>query len=435
MKLSGFQQYLEQRRSYLGSVIIIDIFDNNNIIIIILSASIITLAMFVGSLLGGYCGGRFGPRLTTLLTCLPSALGWLGMALSPSLSLLMAGRVLCGVSSVLAAPNCSLLVAQFSSSRYRGAALSLFGLMVQLGILLCYCLGAGLYWRWVALVPTGLYILLFLLLLRVPESPLWLLGSRPHQAGPALQWLRQTEDVSQELEELRQTMENQSQALTMRTALSNLSRPDIWKPFLLIITNFYFVNFSGTSIIIFYAVEIFHSMGTNVSDHLAAIITASISVLGGVVGIFLVQKLPRVRLSMILMTVMGLAMATLGLLVYLKSNYPAYSSSLSPVQLVAVTVYMFSYGAGPNLLLWVFLAELLPREYKVLSGIIVAATNLPVFLMTKIYPTLLQYLAPHTIYWLLASVSLSSNIFYAFLMPETRGLTPLEVKQIFSKSI
>ena len=41
---------------------------------------------------------------------------------------------------------------------------------------------------------------------------------------------------------------------------------------------------------------------------------------------------------------------------------------------------MFTYGAGPNLLLWVFLAELLPREYKVLSGIIVARANLPVFL-------------------------------------------------------
>ena len=176
-------------------------------------------------------------------------------------------------------------------------------------------------------------------------------------------------------------------------------------------------------------------MGTNISDHLAAILTASISVFGGIVGIFLVQKFPRVRLSMILMTVMGLAMASLGLLVYLRPNYPAFSSVLNPLQLLTVTVYMFSYGAGPNLLLWVFLAELLPREYKVLSGIIVATANLPVFLITKIYPTLLQFLAPHTIYWLLASVSLSSNIFYAFLMPETRGLTPLEVKQIFSKSI
>ena len=98
MKLSGLQQCLGQMRSYLGSVIII--FDHNIIIILLLlySASIISMAMLVGSLLGGYCGGRFGPRLTTLLTCLPSALGWLTMALSPNLALLLAGRVLCGVN-------------------------------------------------------------------------------------------------------------------------------------------------------------------------------------------------------------------------------------------------------------------------------------------------------------------------------------------------
>ena len=99
MKLSGLQQCLGQMRSYLGSVIII--FDHNIIIILLLlySASIISMAMLVGSLLGGYCGGRFGPRLTSdLLTCLPSALGWLTMALSPNLALLLAGRVLCGVN-------------------------------------------------------------------------------------------------------------------------------------------------------------------------------------------------------------------------------------------------------------------------------------------------------------------------------------------------
>ena len=55
--------------------------------------------------------------------------------------------------------------------------------------------------------------------------------------------------------------------------------------------------------------------------------------------------------------------------------------------------------------------------------------------MTKIFPSLLNILSPAGTYWLLASVAASSNIFYAFLMPETRGKTPLEVKQMFSKPV
>ena len=89
---------------------------------------------------------------------------------------------------------------------------------------------------------------------------------------------------------------------------------------------------------------------------------------------------------------------------------------------------------GPSPLIWVYLAELLPREYKVLSGIIVASANIPVFIMTKTFPSLLNILSPPGTYWLLASIAASSNIFYAFFMPETKGKSPLEVKQIFMKN-
>ena len=79
------------------------------------------------------------------------------------------------------------------------------------------------------------------------------------------------------------------------------------------------------------------------------------------------------------------------------------------------------------------MGEFLPREYKVLAGIIHASTNLPLFLLTKMFPTLLEVLSPPGTYWLLASISLSSNIFYLFFMPETSGKTALQIKQMFNK--
>ena len=45
----------------------------------------------------------------------------------------------------------------------------------------------------------------------------------------------------------------------------------------------------------------------------------------------------------------------------------------------------------------------------------------------------LLHLSPHGTYWLFAAVGFSSNIFYYFLMPETKGKTPVEVKQMFLK--
>ena len=177
-------------------------------ITILISASSINLGSMVGCLLGGYCGGRFGPKRTILASCVPAALGWIILASSSRLATLILGRVLCGLGMSFSTPNCSLLVAQYrsrlrqtdqyftiliflSSDKRRGGFLSLFALMIGLGILTTYCLGAVLYWRFVSIIPPILYLVLFISLCWLPESPLWLLTHRGlEDCRKALQWLR-----------------------------------------------------------------------------------------------------------------------------------------------------------------------------------------------------------------------------------------------------
>ena len=92
---------------------------------------------------------------------------------------------------------------------------------------------------------------------------------------------------------------------------------------------------------------------------------------------------------------------------------------------------MFCFGAGTGPLMWVYIAELLPREYKVLSGIVCSIGLVFVFTITKTYPTLLLLIPSYALYWLFAAIALSSNFFYYWFLPETRGKTPLEVKNMF----
>ena len=57
-----------------------------------------------------------------------------------------------------------------------------------------------------------------------------------------------------------------------------------------------------------------------VNAYMAAILVAIIRVVGGVLAIFLIKKLPRVRLMMITMTLMALSMAVLGGVIYLEER-------------------------------------------------------------------------------------------------------------------
>ena len=74
------------------------------------------LGQVSGSLVGGYCGGRYGPRRTIMASCLCGALGWVTITLSPYILTSVLGRVLCGMASSFTTANCSMLVAQYRYS-------------------------------------------------------------------------------------------------------------------------------------------------------------------------------------------------------------------------------------------------------------------------------------------------------------------------------
>ena len=75
--------------------------------------------------------------------------------------------------------------------------MSLYALILSLGILTTYCAGVLLYWRFVSIIPPFINFLLFLALWRIPESPLWLLSHRgTEECREALEWLRYLISIS-----------------------------------------------------------------------------------------------------------------------------------------------------------------------------------------------------------------------------------------------
>ena len=103
--------------------------------------------------------------------------------------------------------------------------------------------------------------------------------------------------------------------------------------------------FCGPYAIIFYAVEIFKDAGVDSNQHMAAIITALVRIGGGILSIFLIKKLPRVKLAMVSMFVMSISMIALGTIIYFKDQYED-NISFQVLPIVLVTIYMFSFGAG-----------------------------------------------------------------------------------------
>ena len=67
----------------------------------------------------------------------------------------------------------------------------MFQLMVNIGVFLAFLLGTVLGWRWMSTVCAVIPCLYALVLLPLPESPLFSLrNGREDQTRSALQWLR-----------------------------------------------------------------------------------------------------------------------------------------------------------------------------------------------------------------------------------------------------
>ena len=71
------------------------------------------IGQFFGAIVGGYLGGKYGPKKTVHMSCLIGIPGWIMIAVAPNLPLLIVGRFVCGFGQTLATANSSLLVAQY----------------------------------------------------------------------------------------------------------------------------------------------------------------------------------------------------------------------------------------------------------------------------------------------------------------------------------
>ena len=122
------------------------------------------------------------------------------------------------------------------------------------------------------------------------------------------------------------------------------------------------------------------------------------------------------------------------MIMYFRSTQSGGDSRLMGLLASAsVVVYMVSYCAGVGPLMWVFLGEMIPPEYKVLSGLIASSTFVTIFATTQLFPTLLMVLTPWGTYWLFAGVCVLCNVYYFSLMKETKGMSSLEIREMFIK--
>ncbi|MFI5610336.1 sugar porter family MFS transporter [Amycolatopsis sp. NPDC051903] len=395
-----------------------------------LVVSSLLLGAAIGVGFAGRLADRHGRRPTLLLVGAIFGLGGLVAAVAPSVAILVLGRLVMGLGVGSSAVVVSVYLIEIAPTRHRGKIGALGQMMVVLGIMLAYLVGYSLnasgQWRLMlgfTLIPS---VLIVCALFFAPESPRWLVQQgRDGDARSALARLGRAATADEELHELHRVVTTaNSNRRSTADVLREMFSPALRRSTAAGVVLAVLAQTVGTNSIVYYAPTTLAHAGFGQ----AAAVTANISigvanVVFTILGIALVDRIPRRRL--LLFGAIGMTVAQLFLAIYtLLQSGPSVAGAYAT--LIGMIVFLSSFAFAWGVLVRVVVSELFPSAIRgSASGLVLVLQWFANFVVNQFFPEILATSAALS-FGIFAVVGIIAVVFVAKLLPETGAGKSLE---------
>ncbi|VVC96024.1 unnamed protein product [Leptidea sinapis] len=255
--------------------------------------SLLTVGAIFGPFVGGLAASTIGRKWGLLSSTIPLFAGWVLIAIGTSMGLLIAGRILWGVSVGMVFTISPMYCAEIATDDSRGALGSFLQLFITLGFLLVYGIGPFISYSAVAYVGVAFVAVFAILFFFMPESPTYhLLKGDRAAAADCLATIRGRSRAGVEAE--LSLMESEVKASMAKTAtIADVFRGSNFKAFYISCALVFFQQFSGINAVLFYMTDIFDASGSSIESSIATIIIGAVQVLASCITPFVVDRLGR----------------------------------------------------------------------------------------------------------------------------------------------
>lgn len=399
-------------------------------------ASLPILTAIFGGPLAACVIGWFGLKLTIMASGPMAVTGWLIIAITPKVQVMLVGRALTGLAVGMTSLCVPMYIAEISSKDLRGSLGAIFQTSLTAGIFLTYCLGISLRRQWLAVASACIPSLCVILMVFMPESPRWLLKKNYSEDAMAnLVWLRGPHyNIHDEYYEIMTAVSSQS----ARFHIKEFHNSVIYKPSIICLVLMAFQQLAGISVIGTYAQYILQDAGFTTLAKEAVILMGLVALIATVISCFIQDRTGRRKLLVLSGTLCGVSMAMLGTYFYLVKDMTVRqrgAGELRWLSLVSVLLYVaaFSLGLGPTV--WLLVPELLPSRAKGFVASLATTVNWSVgFLVAKEFLDLQQLIGPHGTFWVYCGALLLGVLYIVIALPETQGRTLEEIQLHFQDS-
>jgi sugar porter (SP) family MFS transporter len=388
----------------------------------VITASILVGAV-IGALIGSQLSERQGRHRTTLIVASVYVIGALACSVSPNPVTLSLSRVLLGFAVGGATQIVPMYVAELAPAKQRGRLVLTFQVGIGVGIVVSTLVGASQHFPWrvmigMASVPA---FLMLLLMLRLPESPRWLVSrDRSDTAREVLQRIRPDgANVEEELREIEEIEEKEREAGSRNRGWRGLRRAWV-RPALIVGCRIaMFTQLSGIEMIIYYAPTILTDNGFSTSTALLVSVGLGVTYLiMMIVGLSIVDRVGRRRLTLIMIPGAAAALFVLGTLFVTGND----GRSAVPFIVACLIVFMFFNAGGLQLMGWLTGSEIYPLAVRGAGTSAQSATLWSTnVLITLTLLSIINTVGVGQTMWLYGAFNVAAWIFVWRLMPELTG--------------
>ena len=390
--------------------------------------SSLIFAAAVGALIGGKISDAIGRRKTIILLAIMFFVGVLFVVFSPGFEILVAGRIILGLAVGGASTVVPVYLAELAPYEIRGSITGRNELAIVLGQFTAFVVNAILgntlghidgVWRIMFGICALPAIALFFGMLRMPESPRWLVEKgRYDEALAVLKTVRSEDRALAEFAQVEQVTEDEKKGnqLSFKEILSNKwLRRIVFVGIGVSVTQ----QLTGINSIMYYGSRVLEESGFSETAALLANTDFGLAaVIGGIFALRNMDRLDRRKtffIGLFLTTICHCLVGIAGML--LPEGNPARPYVIR----VLITAFVLSMQSFLNIAVWVWLAEIFPLEIRGLAiGIAVFFGWFVNGLLALYVPTLLNALGLGT-FFLFAVIGVIMLGFLWHEVPETRG--------------
>jgi sugar porter (SP) family MFS transporter len=337
---------------------------------------VVTSSGLIGAILGALFSGkvtdRLGRKPVILASAVIFAIGALWSGFAPDIYHLILSRLFLGVAIGVSSFAVPLYIAEISPARPRGRLVSMFQLMITIGVLTSYL--SDLFfadeqdiscWRpmfYVGVIPA---MILLVGVYFVPETPRWLMSKgRIDESRKILSRIEPEESVEIVIGQMEVELKENEKNIS---SWKELLKPWLRTPLIIAIGIMFFQQFVGINTVIYYSPKIFLMAGFDgaVSAIWASVGVGVVNVLATIVSVYFVDRLGRRKLYLIGLSGVALSLMALSTS-FIFVNQLGEMGKWLTIGLVFLYVTFYAISIGP--LGWLIISEVFPQHVRGLGS-------------------------------------------------------------------